>query len=58
MLVQESLGIIPDVGDGRAVPGVAAKNALEMPCIHDEEMIEGLGSDGLVEARHVLRVTS
>ena len=28
------------------VPGVAAKDALEMPCIDDEEMIEALRSDG------------
>ena len=28
------------------VPGVAVKDALEMPCIDDEEMIEALGSDG------------
>ena len=28
------------------VPGVAAKDALEMPCIDDEKMVQALGSDG------------
>jgi hypothetical protein len=28
------------------VPGVTPKDALEMPCIDDEEMIQALGSDG------------
>jgi hypothetical protein len=28
------------------VPGIAPTDALEMPCIDDEEMIEALGSDG------------
>ena len=28
------------------VPGVAAQDALEVPCVHDKEMVEALGSDG------------
>ena len=27
------------------VPGVAAEDALEMSCVHDEEMIQALGTD-------------
>jgi hypothetical protein len=27
------------------VPDVAAKDTLEMPCVHDQEMVEALGSD-------------
>jgi hypothetical protein len=35
------------------VPGVAAKDTLEMPCIDDQEMIEALRSDGSDESFRV-----